>query len=131
MGMNKELTYYEVLQWMVERDACEFAIDWFMEQNDSLQEIYNNCNDEIYIRWLYRKIGLDRQSPEIQKLAWKQYIEIQEPAWEQYIEIQEPAWEQYLKTIEPTWKQYIEAIKLDWVVVESALIKAIRGNGND
>ena len=115
--MNKE----DVLQYLNKEKACNSAIDWFIDQSGTLEEIYNSCAIDWRI-WLHEKLGLD---PE----PYKRYKDAMSIARKQLaLNTTLDAYEIFRKAKKASWHRWNNETMKDWGIVEKALQEAIKND---
>ena len=112
--MNKE----DVLQYLHKEGACDAAINWFIEQEGTLEEIYNECWVDWRI-WLHDNLVLDPD-------PYDRYYAVARPAYNQYQLIGTiDAYNMYLSIANAAWEKCQNETMKDWSIVEKALQERI------
>ena len=118
--MNKE----QFAQWLEDRGACDGALVWGSDQTGSVEEIYNQCSDPLWLSWLYAKLDISTEYDKACDTTWAEYAKVRDLARAEYDKVCEPTRAEYVKVCDTAWAKYDKVratAKYKWEIVQAAL----------
>lgn len=94
----KTLTKENLLEFLVEHDACQPGLDWAKKQRRA-RDIIEKCPDVNYLHWLIGAIGGPLRA---------EYKKKEAPFWAKYSKKVAPLLDEHCKKIDPLWAEYKE-----------------------